>query len=130
MAENGELPKKESDNNRDKNGRFSPGNNGGPGRGKTKSRQELSEAIEEIKSLLQDNDANLTSSKALAPVGRVLLHGITSPDSKVRTDSAKLYFVWLPKMNEAEEREKGEDNLPSLYLNVLERIAILLVRHA
>ena len=95
---------------RDDKGRFLPGKPGGPGRGKTKSGQELSEAIEEIKELLQNDDADLTSSKALQPVGCVLLHGITSKDSKVRTDSAKLYFAWVVKMRESIDREKQEDS--------------------
>jgi hypothetical protein len=93
MLENGNGKGDENDKDRDEKGRFIPGKPGGPGRGKTKNHQELSEAIDEIKELLLNEDAELTSSEALDPLGRVLLHGITSKDLKIRTDSAKLYFT-------------------------------------
>lgn len=111
MTENGNEKGDEKDKDRDEKGRFIPGKPGGPGRGKTKSHQELSDAIDEIKELLLNEDADLTGSIALEPVGRVLLHGITSKDSKVRTDSTKLYFTWLTKMCEVEEREKDDSNV-------------------
>jgi hypothetical protein len=107
MSEDGELTEKESGKDRDNNGRFLPGNKLG-GRGLKK---ELSEAIEVIKGLLLDDDADLTSSKALDPLGRVLLHGITLKDPKVKNDSAKLYFAWITKMREAEEREKDDSSV-------------------
>jgi hypothetical protein len=109
MKKNGNGKGDENDKDRDEKGRFMPGKPGGPGRGKTKRRQELSEVISEIKELLNE-EADLTTGKALNPLGRVLLHGITSKDLKVRTDSAKLYFNWLAKRIEAEEREKNDSN--------------------
>ena len=108
MTENGNG----NGDERDDKGRFLPGMPGGPGRGNTRKMQEISEAIVEIKELLLNDDVDLTNCKALDPVGRVLLHGITSKDPKIRTDSAKLYFAWLTKMCEATERGKAKDDLP------------------
>ena len=110
MSENGNEKGDEKDKDRDEKGRFIPGKPGGPGRGKTKSGQELSDAIEEIKELLQDDGASLTDSRALKPVGSILLHGIMSKDSKNRNDSAKLFCSWHTKMRETEDREKQEDS--------------------
>ena len=108
MNKNGNRKDSKKGGERTETGQFVKGWSGGPGRGKTKSHVELKEAIEEVKSLLLDSNANLTDSKALAPVGRILLQGITSKDSKVRIDSTKLYLSWLPKMNEAEVRGKDD----------------------
>ena len=102
MSENGDKNGSGNGGERDDKGRFVPGNPGGPGRGN------IREAIEEIKELLLNDDVSLTSSKVLDPVGRVLLHGTTSKDMKVRTDSAKLYFSWLAKRIEAEQREQQD----------------------
>jgi len=76
---------------RDEKGRFLPGNPGGPGKGN------IREAIEEIKGLLLNDDVSLTGAEVLDPLGRILLHGTTSKDMKVRTDSSKLYFTWLTR---------------------------------
>ena len=100
---------------------FEVGGKPGPGRGNTRKMQEISEAIEEIKELLLDDDVNLTSSKALAPLGRILLHGITSKDLKVRNDSMKLYFSWSTKMLEAEAREADEGSVSPGDLNSFAR---------
>jgi hypothetical protein len=106
-----------SEMGRDSKGRFAPGNPGGSGRGN------IREAIEEIKELLLDDDVSLTGAEVLDPLGRILLHGTTSKDMKVRTDSAKLYFSWLTKRVEAEQREDQGD-LPSA--EDIERIRDLL----
>ena len=96
---------------RDDKGRFLPGNPGGTGRGN------IREAIESIKELLLDDDVSLTSSKVLDPVGRVLLYGTTSKDMKTRADSAKLFFTWLGKRTDADEREKNDSGVSSEDLN-------------
>jgi len=112
MSENGDKNGPEMDSERDEKGQFVDGWTGGPGSGHTRKRQEISEAIEEIKELLLNDDVSLTGAEVLDPLGRILLHGTTSKDMKVRTDSAKLYFTWLTKRVEAEQRE-DQGGLPS-----------------
>ena len=92
---------------------FQIGGPGGPGRGNTRKKQERSEAVEEMKALLLDDNVDLTSAKALAPVGRVLYYEIASENSKLSNDSKKLYLTWLGKMFEIKDREKIKDSLPS-----------------
>jgi len=116
MSENGDKNGSGDGGGRDDKGRFLPGNPGGPGR------TTIREAIESIKELLLNDDVSLTSSKVLDPVGRVLLHGTTSKDMKVRTDSAKLYFSWLGKRTDAEEREKNDSDVSSEDLNSFVRL--------
>jgi hypothetical protein len=58
-----------------------------------------------------NDDVSLTGAEVLDPLGRILLHGTTSRDMKVRTDSSKLYFTWLTRRVEAEQRE-DQDCLP------------------
>ena len=103
MSKNGSGNGRETEIERDGKGRFLPGNPGGPG-----GRGNVREAIEEIKGLLLNEDVSLTSAEVLDPLGRILLHGTTSKDMKVRTDSAKLYFSWLAKRIEAEQREQQD----------------------
>ena len=107
MTENKDQDKFQNDQQTEK-GLFEIGGPGGPGRGNTQKRQEISEAIEEIKELLQNDDVSLTSAEVLDPLGRILLHGTTSRDMKVRTESSKLYFSWLAKRIEAEQREQQD----------------------
>ena len=84
---------------------FQTGGPGGPGRGNFQRPQEISDAIGEIKKLLLDG-VSLTSAKVLDLLGRILLHGTTSADMKTRTDSVKLFFNWLTKRIEVDQREK------------------------
>jgi hypothetical protein len=108
------LPKNGNENgqkmgaDRNEKGQFVAGWAGGPGSGHRRQRKEISEAIKEIKELLLNDDVSLTGAEALDPLGRILLNGTLAKDAKVRTDSAKLYFTWLTKRVEAEQREQEE----------------------
>ena len=98
---------------RDDKGRFLPGNPGGSGRGNTRKRQEISEVIDSIKELSQNNDVSLLDPEVLDLIGRLILHDATSKDKKTRFDSVKQFLNWLSKRIEAEQREKQQNSVKS-----------------
>jgi hypothetical protein len=87
---------------------FQKNGRGGPGRGNSRKRQEIAEVIKSIKELSQNSELNLLGTDVLDLIGRLILHDVTSKDTKTRIDSIKQLLNLLGKRIEAEEREKND----------------------
>jgi hypothetical protein len=89
---------------------FQKNGRGGPGRGNSRKRQEIAEVIKSIKELSQNSELNLLGTDVLDLIGRLILHDVTSKDTKTRIDSIKQLLNLLGKRIEAEEREKNDSS--------------------